>query len=60
MDAKISVVIPPYNVEKYIAELFKVNGRDAPSNLSGIDIGNRIHAERIRRFVTLKKFREEA
>ena len=54
--------LPPYlaHATEIIAELLKINGRDAPSNLSGIDIGNWIHAERIRRFVTLKKFREEA
>ena len=52
--------LPPYlaHAEEIIAELLKVNGRDAPPELRGKDVGNWIRAERIRRFVTLKFFRE--
>ena len=53
--------LPPYlaRAEKIIAVLMKVNGRDAPPELRGKDVGKWIRAERIRRFVTLKFFREE-
>lgn len=53
--------LPPYlaHAEEIIAELLKVNGRDAPPELRGKAVGKWIHDERIRRFVTLKIFREE-
>ncbi|MBR1804746.1 MAG: HD domain-containing protein, partial [Selenomonadaceae bacterium] len=53
--------LPPYlaRAEEIIAELLKVNGRDAPPELRGKAVGNWIRDERIRRFVTLKIFREE-
>lgn len=55
--------LPPYleHAQEIISELLKIGGRDAPSDLSGVQVGKWIHDERIRRFVALNKnFREEA
>ena len=44
--------LPPYleHAEEIISELLKIGGRDAPSDLSGVEVGKWIHDERIRRF----------
>lgn len=49
--------LPPYleNAESIINELMKINGRIAPPELSGEDIGKWIRDERIRRFVAIRK-----
>ncbi len=48
--------LPSYleNAEKILAELLKVNGKNAPPELSGSEIGKWIRAERIRRFMALR------
>ena len=40
--------------EKIIAELLKVTGKDAPSELKGTEIGSWIESERVRRFVAIR------
>ena len=49
--------LPDYlaNAEDIIAELLKVSGNDAPENFTGKEIGDWVRAERIRRFVALRK-----
>lgn len=48
--------LPPHleHAEFIIGELFKISGRSAPKNLVGAEIGDWLHAERIRRFVELR------
>ncbi len=50
--------LPPYleHAQEIIGELLKIGGKDAPPELKGSAIGEWIHAERIRRFVTIKNF----
>jgi len=50
--------LPPYleHAQEIIGELLKIGGKDAPPELKGAEIGKWIHDERIRRFVTIKKF----
>ena len=47
--------LPSYlaNAEKIIAELLKINGKNAPAELKGAEIGDWIRAERIKIFSSL-------
>jgi len=47
--------LPPYlaHAQEIIAELLTVGGRDAPSEVTGKQVGIWIHDERIRRFVKI-------
>lgn len=49
--------LPPYlnNAEKIIAELLKVKGNSAPTELKGVEIGNWIFQERIKKFMQMQK-----
>ena len=44
--------LPPYleKAEKIIAELLKIGGKDAPPELKGVEVGEYIRQERIRKF----------
>ena len=42
--------------QEIIDELLKIGGKDAPPELTGAQVGNWIHAARIRRFVDMKIF----
>ncbi len=50
--------LPPYleRAQEIIDELLKIGGKDAPPELTGAQVGNWIHAARIRRFVDMKIF----
>ena len=47
--------LPPYleHAQEIIDELLKIGGKNAPPELQGVEIGNWIHEERIRRFVKI-------
>lgn len=47
------------HAQEIIDELLKVGGKDAPPDLEGAAIGKWIRDERQRRFMTLKKFKEQ-
>ncbi len=49
--------LPNYlaNAETILAEILKVSGKSAPPELKGAEIGDWIRAERIRRFVAIRR-----
>ena len=50
--------LPPYleHAQEIIDDLLKIGGKDAPPELKGSEIGKWIRDERVRRFVTIRKF----
>ena len=50
--------LPPYleHAQEIIDDLLKIGGKDAPPELKGSEVGKWIRDERVRRFVTIRKF----
>ncbi len=46
------------HADELIAELLKIGGKDAPPDLKGASIGKWIHDARVRRFTTIRNFKE--